>query len=119
MSKLSLFLKDEYSQHVGRLSIPHDTKDALDDYFLRGYEPGGFITSILTNNLYGAVNSADIANRHTIYEITRWLTTNPIVPKLSWGKVELVVGWLQDEHYIRTNWVDKFEKEYIWETLKG
>ena len=119
MPKLTLFPADDMSNMLGRLVIPTHTKKALDNYFLRGWEPGGFLTSILTNNLYGAVTSADIANRHAIWEIVTWLTTDPIVPVRSWGTKEHVSNWLDDVGGIRTKFVDKMEKEYIWETLKG
>jgi len=119
MTKLTLFEQDDTSNMLGRLVIPTHTKEALDNYFFRGYEPGGFITSILTNNLYGAVNSADIANRHAIWEIVTWLTTDPIVPIHSWGTKDHVSNWLDDVGGIRTKFIDKMEKEYIWETLKG
>lgn len=119
MSKLSLFPADDMSNMLGRLVIPTHTKEALDNYFLRGWEPGGFIVNILTNNLYGAVTSADIANRHAIWEIVTWLTTDPMVPNYSWGAKEHVSNWLHDSDGIRTKFVEKIEKEYIWETLKG
>ena len=119
MSKLSLFPADHISNQLGQLVIPTHTKEALDSYFLKGYNPGKFVSSILINNLHGAVNSADIANRHAIWEIVTWLTTDPIVPEYSFGCVELFTDWLQDTNNVRTIWVDKFEKEYIWETLKG
>lgn len=114
-----MFVQDDIGTQLGELPIPNHTKEALDNYFLRGYEPGGFITSVLTNNLYGAVNSADIANRHAIYEIVKWLTLEPIVPRDSWGHEKLVECWLRDTDGIRTKFVDKMEKEYIWKTLKG
>ena len=118
MSKLSLFPADNPNNMLGRLVIPTHTKEALDSYFLKGYEPGGFIVNILTNNLYGAVISADIANRHAIWEIVTWLTTDPIVPVRSWGTKDQVSNWLNDVGSIRTKFVNKMEKEYIWETLK-
>ena len=118
MTKLSLFPADDMSNMLGRLVIPTHTKEALDSYFLRGYEPGGFLISILTNNLYGAVTSADIANRHAIWEIVTWLATHTIVPPRSWGTKDHVSNWLNDVGSIRTKFVNKMEKEYIWETLK-
>jgi hypothetical protein len=45
--------------------------ESLDNYFLRGF--CSFVTSILTNDLYHAVNKADHADLHAIYEITEWL----------------------------------------------
>jgi hypothetical protein len=119
MTKLSLFPEDTISNRLGELVIPSHTKEALDSYFLKGYEPGGFLMSILTNNLYGAVTSADVANRHAIWEIVKWLTTDPIVPIHSWGTKDHVSNWLDDVGGIRTKFVEKIEKEYIWETLKA
>ena len=119
MAKLSLFPGlDEKGRRLGEIRIPTHTMEALDNYFLKGYPPGGFLMSILTNNLYGAVSSADIANRHAIYEITRWLTTDPIVPEHSWGTQHWVHWWLTDTEKVRTKFVEKIEKEYIWKTLK-
>lgn len=118
--KLSLFPgRDEKGRRIGELSIPTHTMESLDSYFLKGYEPGGFLTGVLTNNLIGAVNSADSANRHAIYEIVKWLTTEAKVPRGSWGCAENVLDWLRDRNSIRTKWVDKMEKEYIWKTLKA
>ena len=118
--KLSLFPgRDEKGRRIGELSIPTHTMESLDSYFLRGWEPGGFLTSVLTNNLIGAVNSADSANRHAIYEIVKWLTKETRIPLNSWGCTENVVDWLRDIGGIRTKWVDKFEKKVIWETLKA
>ena len=114
--KLSLFRKEEMK--MGSLVIPDHTKEALDNYFLRGYEPGSFVTCILTDDLYRAVGWADMQNRHAIYEIVKWLTTDPIVPANSFGTFEKVADWLNDKNNIRTKFVDTFEKEYIWNTLK-
>ena len=119
MAKLSLFPEDTISNRLGELVIPSHTKEALDSYFLKGYEPGGFLMSILTNNLYGAVTSADVANRHAIWEIVKWLTTDPIVPIHSWGTKDHVSNWLDDVDGHRTKFVDMMEKTLIWEELKA
>ena len=119
MAKLTLFPDEETQRHLGELAIPHHTTEALDNYFLRGWEPGGFLTSILTNDLYGAVRSADYANKHVIYEIVQWVTLEPTVPENSWGHKEHVSNWLRDVDGCRTKFVDMMEKEYIWQTLKA
>ena len=119
--KMSLFPgRDSKGRRMGELSIPEHTMEALDNYFLRGYEPGSFLASVLTNNLYRAVGSADSANRHAIYEIVKWLThSDDVVPHNSFGTSEQVADWLNDNNNIRTKFVDKVEKEYIWNTLKA
>ena len=120
VNKLSLFPDREYAGHkLGALTIPAHTVKALDEYFLKGYQPGGFLTHVLTNNLYGAVNSADHANKHVIYELVKWLVTEAEVPSASWGCEENVKDWVDDVNNIRTKCVDKIEKAYIWKTLKA
>jgi hypothetical protein len=117
--RLTLFPEEETKRMLGELAIPVHTTEALDNYFFRGWQPGGFLISILTNDLYGAVRSADYANKHVIYEIVQWLTLEPIVPKNSWGHEKLVSNWLYDVDGRRTKWVDMMEKLLIWETLKA
>ena len=119
MAKLTLFPDEETQRRLGELAIPKHTTEALDSYFLRGWEPGGFLTSILTNDLYGSIRSADYANKHVIYEIVQWLTLEPTVPKNSWGHAEHVSNWLRDVDGCRTKFVDMMEKEYIWKELKA
>jgi hypothetical protein len=119
MAKLTLFPSEETKRMLGELVIPVHTTEALDNYFFRGWQPGGFLTSILTNDLYGAVRSADYANKHVIYEIVHWLTLEPTVPKNSWGHEENVSNWVRDVDSCRTEWVDMMEKLLIWETLKA
>jgi len=119
MAKLTLFSGEEKKRLIGELAIPQHTVEALDNYFLRGWQPGGFLTSILTNDLYGAVRSADYANKHVIYEIVQWLTLEPIVPKDSWGHEKHVSNWLRDVDNRRTKFVDMIEKLLIWEELKA
>ena len=43
-------------------TIPEHTKGALDRYVDHGLEPGGFLTAVLTNDLFGAVARADSEN---------------------------------------------------------
>ena len=117
--RLTLFPEEETKRMIGELAIPVHTTEALDNYFFRGWQPGGFLISILTNDLYGAVRSADYANKHVIYEIVQWLTLEPIVPKNSWGHEEHVSNWLRNVDGCRTEWVDMMEKLLIWETLKA
>jgi hypothetical protein len=118
MRKLSLFNEvSQVERILGNLVVPEHTVEALDDYFIRGYRPGNFITCILTNNLYGAVASADFKNRHAIYEIVILLTNTSKVPSGSYGDIQAINNWINDFDKVRTTFSTKLEKEYIWKTL--
>lgn len=118
MGKLSLFHDEsQVGRILGSLVVPEHTIEALDDYFIRGYLPGNFIICILTNNLYGAVASADFKNRHAIYEIVKLLTNTSKVPGGSYGSIQEVNNWINDVDKVRTTFSTALEKEYIWKTL--
>jgi hypothetical protein len=101
------------------LRISPQTLDTLDRYFLHGLEPGHFIFCVLTNDLYNAVLSADQKNRHLIYEITMTLLSNINIPISSYGTRENCCNWIANKNNIRTDFVTKYEKEIVWNTLKA
>lgn len=68
--------------------IPQHTHDAIRRYLDYGYQPGSFLTSVLSNDLIGAVGYADEINIQYIPDIVRWLQIN--VPSYAWGSPEAV-----------------------------
>lgn len=99
----------------GGQEIPKHTQDALEDYLIRGYPPGGFLTAILTNDLYRAVASADHANKTNITAITDWVLN--YAPERSWGSPDMVQMWLDDEDNRRTKFSEATQKAYTWAAL--
>ena len=66
-------MTDEYA------NMPENIKSTLDMYVEHGYEPGGFIMAVLSNDLMGAFAKADsecIANMHTIIKYVYNRTPN-------------------------------------------
>lgn len=104
--------EDSIGQHV-----PMHTRESLERYFLYGLPPGGFLTHVLTNNLYGAVRSADYQNKEKMQSIVEWLTTR--APGNSYGCHESMNQWLGDADGCRTRYREQVEKEYTWRNLKG
>lgn len=96
--------------------IPEHTRDTLQNYLLKGWEPGGFVTACLANDLSRAVSAADHVNRKNLWAIVMWITNN--APHGSWGSYEAVKYWCKDEGGIRSSWAVTKEKEYVWNTLK-
>jgi len=92
------------------------TRRALEDYLLRGYEPGSFLTSVLSNNFVGAVTRADSENGKHLKEIAIWIVNN--IPVGSWGNEERVYNWCKDKDGARTEYATSIEQIYMWNKLK-
>lgn len=95
--------------------VPDHTKESLENYFFRGFEPGSFVTSVLANDLMGAVTRCDHINKNHIVDISKWVMHN--APHGSWGDMETVINWVQDKDNRRTMYTDAFEKKLAWATL--
>lgn len=52
-------------------SITQECQESLYNYLVYGFEPGGFLTGVLTNDLYRATLSADFENRKRILHYVR------------------------------------------------
>ena len=97
------------------MTVPDHTQDSLVRYFINGWEPGGFLTSMLTGDLYRAITVADTANRQMLWAIGRWIMDN--APQGSWGSAESVHNWCTDVNGIRTRWTTEVEKKHMWKVL--
>lgn len=73
--------------------IPVHTKDILDRYVQRRYSPGGFLTCVLSNDLFGAVAQADEENRAALPDIVSYIYCN--LPAMAWGNRETVRDYLR------------------------
>jgi hypothetical protein len=100
-------------EHYG---VPGHTREALEDYFFYGYQPGSFLYSVLINDLIGACTHCDHVNREAIVDIVKWLLHR--APHGSWGSREMVQNWTANEKQCRTTFVDEWEKRTMWETLQ-
>lgn len=87
-------------------NVPGHTQDALVNYFVHGYEPGGFLSAVLRNDLVGAATKADSTNRECLAHIAIWIMNH--APYGSWGDQESINGWLRKGPYQQ-----RFEKEYL------
>lgn len=75
--------------------IRRDVVDSLDLYVKKGCSPGGFLTSVLENDLHGAMARADSYNRSSLYEIVQYVSSR--IPLACWGSPEIVSGWLRSK----------------------
>lgn len=72
--------------------VPTHNHQALMDYLLKGYEPGGFLVSVMANDLAMAVGRADHINSRFLRETTAWVINH--VPSLLRGSYEAVSEWV-------------------------
>ena len=91
--------------------------EALENYLMYGFEPGGFLTSVLANDLYLAVGRADHWNKDNLPEIVKEILFR--MPNMSYGSYAAVKDWCRDRDSRRSEYALRKEKEYTWRALKG
>ena len=90
---------------------------SLEDYLLHGYMPGGFLTAVLSNDLYLACGRADYWNRQRIADIAQEIFHRFPVDAI--GSAERVEAWARDVGNQRTQYRDRIQKQYAMDILKG
>ena len=71
--------------------VPSHNHDGIIRYIVFGINPGSFMTSVLMNDLRGAVSNADGFNSLMLPEIVKWLYS--YAPYGCWGSIEAVENW--------------------------
>lgn len=89
----------------------------LENYLMYGLEPGGFLTSVLANDLVMAVGRADHWNQNNLPSIIIEILYK--MPSISWGSYAAVKDWCADKDGRRTYYKEQKEKEFTWRSLKG
>lgn len=74
--------------------VPEHTQQALGDYIERGIPVGGFLHSVLCNDLAGAVCKADASNLAALKNIVLWVYN--YAPENCWGSEALYLRWIQE-----------------------
>ena len=107
---------DEFAWLFEYHKIPEHTRETLVNYLMKGWEPGGFVTSMLAMDMERAVYAADFVNGPNMQQIARWIIE--YCPRESWGSYEQVTNWLNDINDRRTRFVERVEKEEVWNLLR-
>lgn len=102
---------------TGYPSVPPHTLRGLREYIEEARVPGGFLTAVITNDLRGAVQSADWENKRALPAITEFLTMK--FPVGSYGSLEAMHTWLsgtQTKHVLlaqhATLWREHLTDQY-------
>jgi len=74
--------------------LPHYMVQSMLDYWNKRIPPGGFLRSVLANDLVGAVGHADETNKASICNYVQWLYWNVPARPTGWGSYKAVDKWL-------------------------
>ena len=97
------------------MELSLDTQEAIENYLLRGWTPGGYLESMFAHDYARAFACADTANRQTIWVLWRWITDG--APPLCHGSYWAIGQWRDDLNGCRTNYVKLLEQKTMWEKL--
>jgi len=75
--------------------ISNNTKESLERYVNHRIQPGGFLTAVLSNDLFGAVTRADRENKLALSEICQYIYNE--VPSNAWGSSDAVHNYLKGQ----------------------
>lgn len=91
--------------------------ESLENYLMYGLEPGGFLTSVLANDLRLAVGRADHWNKSNLPEIVDAVTYN--VPDLAWGSYLRVKDWCSNKDGRRVAYAEYIREKHIIKKLEN
>lgn len=91
--------------------------ESLENYLMHGLEPGGFLTAVLANDLFRAVDRADYWNKTNIHNIV--IEIQRVMPILSYGSYDTVNKWVVNANDRRTEYADCVEKKRMMDILSG
>ena len=83
----------DYEEFYRESKIPELTMSGITNFIHRGAMPGGFLTSVLENNLKQTYGSADENNIVAIPSIVQYLYNN--APGICWGSPREVREWME------------------------
>lgn len=71
--------------------IPPAVREAIDAWVEKGWQPGHFVTGVLTNNLFEAIGRADVYSMAALPAICGYVFNE--LPSACWGSVEKCQEW--------------------------
>lgn len=72
--------------------IPENLKDGIENYLIHRLKPGGFLSAVIRNDLFGAVGRADTESLNCLLLIVRWFYNR--APSVSHGSSSAMSRWL-------------------------
>jgi hypothetical protein len=72
---------------------PPHAKEAMINYLEHKWEPGGYLSAVLENDLFGAYAHADLKSLKEMDALILWVYN--FAPASCWGKKGSIAGWLK------------------------
>lgn len=91
--------------------------ESLENYLLYGLPPGGFLSSVIANDLHLAIVRADHQNLPNLSSIVNEVVHR--MPYRSIGSYDIIEEWCRDSHGLRSEYRQIKEKEFTFKSLKG
>lgn len=79
--------------------IPGYMHSAIIDYYEKGYQPGGFLTALINNDLRETFARADDTNIRHIRNYIMWFYN--FAPGGTWGYPDAVETWINSAEFKR------------------
>jgi len=115
VKKMIDFSLKSYNINAKSFELPLHDREALENYFIYGYAPGGFLTSMLANDVHRAAGNADQTNKEMMWVVAYWIVT--CAPHGSWGSYKQVDDWCNDKGGRRTAYAHPILKQYTMDVL--
>ncbi len=122
--KLTEYSKNRFYKSFQEYDVPAEFAEPIYNYFVYGFQPGGFFTAMLANDFMGAISRSHPANTvQALKLLVTWLE-NSRSKHLIWGDYPTLERWMRaDEGYKRavleSIGLIYSEEQEIWMTIKG
>ena len=73
--------------------ITMECQEAIFGYLVYGWEPGGFLTAVMANDLYRAATVSDIANVDNLAYVAKFVVY--ALPQACYGNYDQIKNWLR------------------------
>lgn len=74
--------------------VDFEYAEVMHNYFVHGYQPGGFFTALLANDAFGALSRSHPANTvQALKNLVGWINGMPL-RGIAYGSYEAVDNWL-------------------------
>ena len=91
--------------------------EALENYLMHGLKPGGFLTSVLANDLSLSISRADAWNKDNLPAIVNAVVYS--VPEISWGSYQRVRDWCSNKDGRQAAYAEYIREKHIIKKLKN
>lgn len=84
--------RDALAERLRRRNLPEHGITTLVGYVVDGWNPGGFMQAVLSNDFIHAAMHADGTNRHHLFDYA--VAMHNDLPHGCWGTPDAVIHWL-------------------------